>query len=249
MLNFKNGGKYSRADVKEIAGVGRLAKGGPWDTGIVEHDGEYLIFANVGAAGRTGHDYNNRWERDSLRWYHKRRSNIEWPSVKRLLGGVGPVHIFWRSSNSAPFEYAGCAKPRKVLASSPVEVVWAFETDDREPVYFEGPDELPVGEYREGSARQVKVNVYERDRNARQACILHYGLACVVCGLVFEERYGELGCGYIHVHHVVPISEIGESYKVDPIKDLRPICANCHAMAHRQNPPLPVEKLRRVLRD
>ena len=54
MLNFRIGGKYSRADVKEIAGVGRAAKGGPWDTGIVEHDGEYLIFANVGAAGRTG---------------------------------------------------------------------------------------------------------------------------------------------------------------------------------------------------
>ena len=248
MLTYRVGGNYSRADVKELAGVGRAAKGGPWDTGIVEHDGEFLIFANVGASGRTGHDYDNRWEGDSFRWYHKRGSNIEWPSVKRLLRGESPVHIFWRGSNSAPFEYAGCAKPREVLDSSPVEVVWEFETADPDPGYFRGPDELPVGGYTEGSARQVEVNVYERDRAARQACIRHYGIACVVCGLVFEERYGELGYDYIHVHHLVPLSEIGESYQVDPVKDLRPICANCHAMVHRRSPPLPVEELRRELR-
>jgi len=126
MLTFRVGGEYSRADVKDLAGVGRAAKGGPWDTGIVEHEGEFLIFANVGAAGRTGHDYNNRWEGNSLRWYHKQGSNIEWPSVKKLLSGVGPVHVFWRSSNSDPFKYAGRAKPREVIERSPVEVVWVF---------------------------------------------------------------------------------------------------------------------------
>ena len=249
VVTLRVGGKYSRADVKELAGVGRTAKGGPWDTGIVEHGGEFLIFANVGAAGRTGHDYNNRWDGEYFRWYHKRRSNIEWRSVKRLLRGVSPVHIFWRGSNSAPFEYAGCARPRDVIDSSPVEVVWAFETADSDPGYFRGPDELPRGKYTEGSVRQVEVNVYERDRTAREACIRHYGLACVVCGLVFEERYGDIGSDYIHVHHLVPISEVGENYQVDPIRDLRPICANCHAMVHRRSPPVPVEELRRELRD
>ena len=39
MLSFEIGSKYSRADVKELAGMGRNAKGGPWDTGIVEHNG------------------------------------------------------------------------------------------------------------------------------------------------------------------------------------------------------------------
>ena len=38
MLNFKIGSNYSRADVKELAGIDRKAKGGNWDTGIVEHD-------------------------------------------------------------------------------------------------------------------------------------------------------------------------------------------------------------------
>jgi len=34
------------------------------------------------------------------------------------------------------------------------------------------------------------------------------------------------------VHHLVPISKIGKKYRVDPIKDLRPVCPNCHAVIH-----------------
>jgi 5-methylcytosine-specific restriction protein A len=58
--------------------------------------------------------------------------------------------------------------------------------------------------------------------------------------------YGEIGRGFIHVHHVVPISSIGESYKVDPAKDLVPVCPNCHAMLHRGKggKVLTVEELR-----
>ncbi len=76
MLEFNQGGEYTRADVKELAGLPRSAKGGPWDTGIVKHDGQFLIFANVGTAGRTGHDYDNRWEGDAFRWYHKTGSRL-----------------------------------------------------------------------------------------------------------------------------------------------------------------------------
>src|ERR1700740_436860 len=77
MLTFERGRKYSRPDIKELASLGRHAKGGDWDTGIVEHgEGEFLIFANVGTEGRTGHDYGNRWEADCLRWYHKKSSHL-----------------------------------------------------------------------------------------------------------------------------------------------------------------------------
>jgi 5-methylcytosine-specific restriction enzyme A len=92
------------------------------------------------------------------------------------------------------------------------------------------------------------VNAYERDRAARQACISHYGLACVVCGLRFEERYGVLGAGFIHVHHVVPLSELGPNYKLDPVADLRPVCPNCHGMLHRRRPPISIEALRDAVR-
>ena len=126
MLNFEPGNTYSRADVKELAGLGRNAKGGNWDTGVVEHESEFFIFTNVGTGGRTGHDYGNNWEGDSLRWYHKEGSHLGWPSVKRLLDSESIVHLFWRDSNSAPFRYAGYAKAIEVLDTSPVEVLWSF---------------------------------------------------------------------------------------------------------------------------
>ena len=221
-MRFVTGNKYTRADIKELAGVGREAKGGPWDTGIVEHEGEFLMFVNVGTEDRTGHDYDNRWEDGSLRWHHKQGSHVDWPSVKGLLGDSSVVHVFWRSSNSAAFEYAGLAKPIEVIDSSPVGVLWSFTDGEPNSEFFRGPDEIPEREYAESAVRQVQVNSYERDRAARLACISHYGPVCTICGFAFEERYGDIGTGYIHVH-LIPLSEIGKNYSVDPIEDLRPI--------------------------
>ncbi|WP_238091261.1 HNH endonuclease [Photobacterium leiognathi] len=79
----------------------------------------------------------------------------------------------------------------------------------------------------------VTVNRYERDPAARAACIEHYGCYCQVCGFDFLKVYGALGLGYIEVHHIKPLHEIKSAYIVDPIKDLIPLCANCHSMIHR----------------
>jgi predicted HNH restriction endonuclease len=76
------------------------------------------------------------------------------------------------------------------------------------------------------------VNAYERNQEARRRCIERYGARCVVCGLDFGEVYGEVAEGLIHVHHLKPISEVGEGYVVDPVEDLRPVCPNCHAVIH-----------------
>jgi hypothetical protein len=86
--------------------------------------------------------------------------------------------------------------------------------------------------YVEGAVRTVTVNAYERDRRARNACIAHHGTRCVVCGFSFGETYGDLANEHIHVHHIVPLAEVGGSYEVDPIDDLRPVCANCHSVIH-----------------
>lgn len=127
-----------------------------------------------------------------------------------------------------------------------------------QPMYFEASDDhhLPLiaeellsdEQFTEGAARQILVNAYERDRRARQLCIKHYGARCFVCGLSFEERYGSEATGIIHVHHVIPLSEIGESYQVDPIKDLRPVCPNCHAVIHATKPPRTIEQVEKMVR-
>jgi 5-methylcytosine-specific restriction enzyme A len=115
----------------------------------------------------------------------------------------------------------------------------------RERLY---PDDLEPGRtYTEGAKRQVRVNAYERDPRARKACIAHHRCLCAVCDLSFEERYGSIGKGFIHVHHLRPLAEKGRPEAVDPTKDLVPVCPNCHAMLHRMDPPLTVEALRQLL--
>lgn len=100
----------------------------------------------------------------------------------------------------------------------------------------------------EGAAMNVLINRFERSKQARRACILHYGLQCLVCGLDFENIYGELGRGFIHVLHIVPLPQVGEKYMLDPIRDLRPVCPNCHAMLHARTPVHTLEELRDLLR-
>lgn len=106
------------------------------------------------------------------------------------------------------------------------------------------PDEVDSTEiFCEGAVRQIAVNAYERDPKARQKCIDYYGSNCSVCDFNFGKVFGQLGEGFIHVHHLRPISEIAQEYEVDPIKDLRPVCPNCHAMIHRRSPLLSIEEI------
>jgi 5-methylcytosine-specific restriction protein A len=103
--------------------------------------------------------------------------------------------------------------------------------------------------YSEGSRVSVTINAYERNPKARAACIAHHGYICAVCGFDFTNIYGDIGENFTHVHHVVPIGKIGKEYEIDPIKDLIPVCPNCHAMIHRAEPPLTVDQLRQHISD
>ncbi len=109
------------------------------------------------------------------------------------------------------------------------------------------PDELPTEnteELFEGIKRTVIVNSYERNSKARQLCVKHWKAICAVCSFDFEKTYGEIGKGFIHVHHLTPVSQIGKTYQVDPLKDLIPVCPNCHSMLHKQEPPLTIFELK-----
>jgi len=99
----------------------------------------------------------------------------------------------------------------------------------------------------EGKSKQVLQNKYERNPFARKKCIEHYGYNCSVCGINFESKYGEIGKNFIHIHHITPISEIKSLTEVNPIEDLRPVCPNCHAMIHRNNPILTIIELRDMI--
>lgn len=106
-----------------------------------------------------------------------------------------------------------------------------------------------LGEYEsysavEGEQKKRYTTYYERSPINRQLAIEIHGYDCMVCGFNFELAYGELGTGFIHVHHNKPISESGPM-TVDPKRDLSVLCPNCHAMIHRdKNITLSVDELR-----
>ncbi len=99
----------------------------------------------------------------------------------------------------------------------------------------------------EGAVNQILVNAYERNAKARKRCIEHYGLDCSVCGFNFEAAYGAPGAGLIHVHHLKPLNEIKENYEVDPVKDLRPVCPNCHAIIHSRTPVFTIDDVKEMM--
>jgi 5-methylcytosine-specific restriction protein A len=111
----------------------------------------------------------------------------------------------------------------------------------------EGGEELPEGVYKEGAVKWMLVNVFERDQAAKAACLARWGFACSGCGETMGARYGSIADGLIEVHHLIPLSSIRRTYTLDPVKDLRPVCPNCHAVVHRGRPPLSIEELRSLV--
>jgi hypothetical protein len=112
---------------------------------------------------------------------------------------------------------------------------------------IEDLDLLSSQHYIEGNIREVLCNQYERDPQARRKCVEIHGLNCHICGFNFQKFYGDYGENFIHVHHLVPISKIGKDYIVNPEKDLIPLCANCHAIVHRVDPPYTPQQVKEVI--
>ncbi len=100
----------------------------------------------------------------------------------------------------------------------------------------------------EGRLVQTTVNKYERSRKNRSLCISFHGTSCSICSFNFEETYGEKARDYIHVHHVNQVSDMVVESKVDPVRDLIPLCPNCHSVVHLKNPPYTPEEVKKMLR-
>jgi hypothetical protein len=176
---------------------------------------------------------------DQLRDHHKKAIAL---AAKRNLNPAA-----FKSHSPGVIQHLRTELRSDVPAPHLESIVTGAVAHGRSAVIF--PDEVKVGEiYREGAVRRVEVNAYERDPAARKRCIEHYGAACSVCGFDFGAMYGEVVDGFIHVHHLRPLAEIGEEYAVDPVADLRPVCPNCHAVLHSQTPPLKIGDVQALLR-
>ncbi|WP_081969347.1 HNH endonuclease [Paracoccus sanguinis] len=121
---------------------------------------------------------------------------------------------------------------------------WAIETD------FQIPNEAVSSEesnFQEGAVETVVVNRYERSAAARALCLAAHGFCCVCCGDTLSNRYGEIARNFIHVHHKIRVSDMQGAYTVDPIRELVPVCPNCHAIIHLRDPMFAIEEVRALL--
>jgi len=98
----------------------------------------------------------------------------------------------------------------------------------------------------EGESKSELSTKYERNRLNRSICLAYYGYDCKVCGIDMQKTYGDVAAKFIHVHHIKPVSELNNTI-VDPIKDLVPLCPNCHSIAHLKNPPYLIDEIKLML--
>lgn len=243
MYDFLVDRQYTRKDIYGLIGLPETTRGGNWDTGYNKFNNDYFIFANIGVPGRTGHDYENRFDGSDLYWHAKSNTRLDQPQIQELLNPPRCVFVFFRRDNNSPFTFAGTARPKSHQDTTPVQITWEIDnTIDSLRLSNE-----TLRKFKEGSRIQVVTNAYERNPDARRRCVSFYGYLCSVCGFDFEKVYGDLGKDFIHVHHLKPVSEIGEEYEIDPIQDLRPVCPNCHAMLHRGRTTRSIAELRLLI--
>jgi len=188
-------------------------------------------------AGYVANDINHA---DKLRERDGRRTN---KILSRLLGD--PLEPGEEGYNKIDREFLDYCSRKEIEPSQHHRTrrYWVFyESKDHS-----FPEEVESDDIWEGALESVLVNRFERSRNARDQCLRHYGYACSVCGSTLKDIYGIVADEFIHVHHIVPLSEVREGYQINPINDLRPVCPNCHAVIHRRKKPLTIEEVKELL--
>lgn len=162
---------------------------------------------------------------------------IKYPDLKVI--SKTPIHIKKNGnindSKEVEENYFKLIKVKTKSIKNKVVFANEIENDNNEQLFIEG------------KVKKVLVNNYERDLKAREKCIEYHGTTCKVCDFDFERKYGEIGRGYIHVHHKKEISSIKKEYEVDPINDLVPVCPNCHSMLHKKSPSYSIEELKAII--
>jgi 5-methylcytosine-specific restriction enzyme A len=159
--------------------------------------------------------------------------------------------VTWAELQRQPFasmrwgvQASGIALPQDVAMT--LEAVWARRTGGDSPILADEVD--GTAEYPEGARKRVTVDAFERSPQARAACTAHFGYRCSVCNVLLSDLYGSVANDFIQVHHLLPLAEVSSDHKVNPQRDLRPVCPNCHAIIHRQMPPLSIERARRLVK-
>lgn len=94
----------------------------------------------------------------------------------------------------------------------------------------------------EGFTKFSQIKTKTRSRKLVELAREHYSqngkIYCSACNFNFENFYGEIGRGYIEIHHLNPIFALEDNFEQslkDALNNVIPVCANCHRIIHRKN--------------
>lgn len=196
----------------------------------------------------------------ALRCYEKGESWMgqlgEWPAWyiherKRITNELVPSEdrksIKEKFAYEFPPESSLCIGERGVWKIQVSKADGEFEISEYGEIVRDNSQKFCIERLVEGQELSFELTKQERNQRARERCIAYHGESCKVCEINFGAVYGKIGNGFIHVHHITQISQRKGEYEVDPIKDLIPLCPNCHAMAHRRNPPYNITELKGIV--
>ena len=206
---------------------------------------------NIGVNPNSARDYIYLYKHLISGELFKRRAN-EYATeyfIKNIYEENGKAELS-KALNSLlkHFEYWESYSGSRIKGGRIIYNKYSKLVEDKEPeVIYPGEKQTKDG-FLEGKSKTIIVNGYERNTKARKACIEYYGVNCQVCNLNFENIYGDIGKDFIHVHHVKEISSIKKEYRIDPVKDLIPVCPNCHSMLHKKNPAYSISELKNLMK-
>lgn len=112
-------------------------------------------------------------------------------------------------------------------------------------------DEPPTGdEFDEDHTRFKAHRRLERNPTVSKRVKAVQGLICRACGFDFRIAYPGIAQNeFIEAHHLVPISQLGQKVRRDPVKDFAVLCSNCHRMIHRTAEPDDLEAFKKALKN
>lgn len=201
--------------------------------------------------GRLTH--SNNYRRDEIlnsRSIWKRRAGVVDRNIQTAFLEQLPIHVMVlagrRRDRKNPASPASKPYARMLDKATWAVTEYDFASGDFTltrgvlPVVPSGsptdPDErsFPEGEPRRAYRTHRRREWRARAAKIKQAMRQNGGkLICEVprCGFDFHARYGAIGEGYAHVHHLKPLGwSPGETETT--LSDLAVVCPNCHAMIH-----------------
>jgi 5-methylcytosine-specific restriction protein A len=249
-------GKKKQSRRVFIESVGATCRNWQWSWSFVNHPKRFVVFGawDIHTSGRHCLILSGKWQAKNT----GRRN----PGYRQSCEHIRLVVEDGYALKTFPMKWGGESRddsggPAKIDDFTPVLTNrgllhigndWYATDVNGDETEIVLPEELDAPErYSEGARKHIYVNAIERSGKAREACVRHHGWDCVVCGFNFRKAFGELGKRFIHVHHLVPLAASQGERNIDPVRDVVPVCPNCHAMIHRVSPPMEIERLRELL--